>query len=59
MEESPTEAKKREDMLRMYQSCKEALRIITDANLSNFNSELPSLMNQNDFRYLNSVKYRL
>lgn len=50
MEESPTEAKKREDMLRMYQSCKEALQIITDANLTNLNSEMPSLINSNDYR---------
>ncbi len=34
MEESPLEAQKREDMLRMYHACKEALRIINDANLS-------------------------
>lgn len=34
MEESPIEAQKREDMLRMYHACKEALRIINDANLS-------------------------
>lgn len=28
MEESPEEAAKREEMLRMYHACKEALRII-------------------------------
>lgn len=28
MEESPEEAQKREEMLRMYHACKEALRII-------------------------------
>lgn len=28
MEESPEEALKREDMLRMYHACKESLRII-------------------------------
>lgn len=28
MEESPEEAMKREEMLRMYHACKEALRII-------------------------------
>lgn len=51
MEESPTEARKREDMLRMYQSCKEALKIINDANLTNFNSEMSSTIgNPNDFR---------
>lgn len=33
MEESPIEAQKRQEVLRMYQACKEALRIITDANI--------------------------
>lgn len=28
MEESPEEASKREDMLKMYHACKESLRII-------------------------------
>jgi hypothetical protein len=34
MEESATEAQKREETLRMYHSCKEALRIINDATMA-------------------------
>ena len=34
MEESPEEAQRREEMLRMYQACKEALNIIGDVNMS-------------------------
>ncbi|KAF1583071.1 UNVERIFIED_CONTAM: Dynamin, partial [Eudyptes robustus] len=33
MEESPFEAQKRMETIRMYQACKEALRIIQDANI--------------------------
>lgn len=33
MEESPLEAQKREETLRIYHACKEALRIINDANM--------------------------
>lgn len=33
MEESQLEAQKRQEVIRMYQACKEALQIITDANL--------------------------
>lgn len=33
MEESQFEAQKRQEVIRMYQACKEALQIITDANL--------------------------
>ncbi|CEF63342.1 Dynamin [Strongyloides ratti] len=35
MEESQLEAQKREDMLRMYHACKEALKIISEVNMSN------------------------
>lgn len=34
MEESPEEAQRREEKLRMYQACKEALNIIGDVNMS-------------------------
>lgn len=34
MEESATESQKREETLRMYHSCKEALRIINDATMA-------------------------
>lgn len=33
MEESPEEAAKREDMLKMYHACKESLRIIGKSKL--------------------------
>lgn len=33
MEESQLEAQKRQEVIRMYQACKEALQIIVDANL--------------------------
>ncbi|XP_058840467.1 dynamin-like [Topomyia yanbarensis] len=41
MEESPEEAQKREEMLRMYQACKEALRIIGDVSLATFSTPVP------------------
>lgn len=49
MEESPAEAKKREDMLRMYHACKEALKIISEVNMSNLDA-LPPPMPQPDYR---------
>lgn len=45
MEESAIEAQKREDMLRMYQACKEALRIINDANLGTMSTVVPPAAN--------------
>jgi hypothetical protein len=42
MEESATEAQKREETLRMYHSCKEALRIIHDATMATVGGELPT-----------------
>lgn len=36
MEESADEAQKREDMLRMYHACKDALRIIGDVSMATF-----------------------
>ncbi|KAL3104123.1 hypothetical protein niasHS_002150 [Heterodera schachtii] len=52
MEESPLEAQKREEILRMYQSCKEALRIISDVNMATMATDLPPpvVSPANDFR---------
>jgi dynamin GTPase len=41
MEESAIEAQKREDMLRMYQACREALKIINDASLGTMSTVVP------------------
>lgn len=41
MEESPEEAQKREEMLRMYHACKEALRIIGDVSMATFTTPVP------------------
>ncbi|VDM40625.1 unnamed protein product [Toxocara canis] len=41
MEESQLEAQKREEMLRMYHACKEALRIIGEVNMSTVTTEAP------------------
>jgi dynamin GTPase len=41
MEESQAEAYKREEMLRMYHACKEALRIIGDVNMSTVTVNAP------------------
>lgn len=41
MEESPEEAQRREEMLRMYQACKEALTIIGDVNMSTVTTPNP------------------
>ncbi|GMR32579.1 hypothetical protein PMAYCL1PPCAC_02774 [Pristionchus mayeri] len=49
MEESQAEAQKREDTLRMYHACKEALKIISEVNMSNLES-LPPPMPQPDYR---------
>ena len=38
MEESADEAVKREEMLRMYHACKEALKIIGDISTATLNS---------------------
>ncbi|XP_070500017.1 dynamin isoform X3 [Chironomus tepperi] len=42
MEESPEEAAKREEMLRMYHACKEALRIIGDVTMATFSTPIPA-----------------
>lgn len=41
MEESPEEGQKREEMLRMYHACKEALRIIGDVSMATFTTPVP------------------
>lgn len=41
MEESPEEAMKREEMLRMYHACKEALRIIGDVSMATVTTPVP------------------
>ncbi|KAE9416863.1 hypothetical protein Angca_006549 [Angiostrongylus cantonensis] len=43
MEESQLEAQKREEMLRMYHACKEALRIISEVNMSTLGDTPPPL----------------
>ncbi|XP_071442354.1 dynamin isoform X2 [Hetaerina americana] len=41
MEESPEEALKREEMLRMYHACKESLRIIGDVSMATVSTPVP------------------
>lgn len=41
MEESPAEAAKREEMLRMYHAVKEALRIIGDVSMATVSTPVP------------------
>ena len=41
MEESAEEAVKREEMLRMYHACKEALRIIGDVSMATVSTPVP------------------
>ena len=41
MEESSSEAERREELLRMYQSLKEALKIIGDINVSTVSTSAP------------------
>lgn len=41
MEESQEEAQKREEMLRMYHACKEALRIIGDVSMATVSTPVP------------------
>ncbi|XP_066966165.1 dynamin isoform X2 [Macrobrachium rosenbergii] len=41
MEESPEEARKREEMLRMYHACKEALKIIGDVSMATVTTPMP------------------
>lgn len=41
MEESPEEASKREEMLRMYHACKDALRIIGDVSMATVTTPVP------------------
>ncbi|XP_076042559.1 dynamin-1 shibire isoform X3 [Oratosquilla oratoria] len=41
MEESPEEARKREELLRMYHACKEALKIIGDVSMATVSTPVP------------------
>lgn len=41
MEESQEEAQKREEMLRMYHACKEALKIIGDVSMATVSTPMP------------------
>lgn len=58
MEESPIEAQKREEILRMYHSCKEALRIINDANMATVAVDPPMtahISQSTDWRYVGII----
>jgi dynamin GTPase len=48
MEESQEEAAKREEMLRMYHACKEALRIIGDVSMATVSTPIPTVVSRND-----------
>jgi dynamin 1/3 len=48
MEEAPEEAQKREEMLRMYHACKDALRIIGDVSMATFSGS-SSVPMKNDY----------
>ncbi|CAL2039636.1 unnamed protein product [Caenorhabditis brenneri] len=50
MEESQLEAQKREEMLRMYNACKEALRIIAEVNMSSIGETMPPSLPPTDYR---------
>ncbi len=41
MEESQEESKRREEMLKMYHACKEALTIIGDVNMQTVSTNVP------------------
>ncbi|XP_059483197.1 dynamin isoform X4 [Neocloeon triangulifer] len=49
MEESPEEAQKREEMLRMYHACKESLHIIGDVSMATVSTPVPPPV-KNDWR---------
>lgn len=48
MEESEEEVQRREEMLRMYHSTKEALDIIGDINMHTISTPLPPPIENND-----------
>jgi len=48
MEESAEEAVKREEMLRMYHACKEAVRIIGDVSMATVSTPLPPPVKDRD-----------
>ncbi len=64
MEESQEEAMKREEMMRMYHACKEALRIIGDVSMVTVQTPVPPPV-KNDWlastmdnpRYETSLRY--
>ncbi|XP_055331611.1 dynamin-like isoform X2 [Paramacrobiotus metropolitanus] len=49
MEESPEESRRRDEMLRMYHACSEALRIIGDVSMQTVSTPLPAPV-ANDWR---------
>lgn len=54
MEESAEEAVKREEMMRMYQACKEALRIIGDVSMATVTTPVPPPV-KNDWQLTSSL----
>ena len=48
MQESETEVQRREEMLRMYHSTKEALRVIGDIDASTISTPLPPPVDTDD-----------
>ena len=48
MEESAEEAARREEMLRIYHACKEALRIIGDVSMATVSTPVPPPVKNND-----------
>ena len=48
MEESAEEAVKREEMLRIYHACKEALKIIGDVSMATVSTPVPPPVKTND-----------
>ncbi len=60
MEESEGERQKRDEMLRMYHACKEALQIIGDISMStnNVGTAVPSLPPMPDSSYSDNVPLR-
>jgi hypothetical protein len=60
MEESAEEARKREEMLRMYHACKEALKIIGDVSMATVTTPVPppvrdDWLRAEDNKYVTSI----
>ena len=49
MEESPEESRRRDEMMRMYHACSEALRIIGDVSMATVSAPVPPPVT-NDWR---------